>query len=77
MNDEQKSQAIIDRIMSLPRTHQCVITYADGDVRRVDAMSAKAAENHAVMVRRVLNVPRIHRETGKTVMIVKVEVVRK
>lgn len=67
---------LIARIQTLPRTHKCVTTYANGEVHEVPAVSESAAKNHAVMKRRLIGRDlKVRGEPGKTVRIVSVEVV--
>jgi hypothetical protein len=43
---------IIARIQALPKTHVVVTVWANGETTRVEAVSAAAAENNAVRMRR-------------------------
>jgi len=62
--------------LATPKTHKVVTTYADGRVREFETRSEQTAENHAVLDRRNIGRDLISRETGETVRIVSVEVVR-
>lgn len=79
MNAEQQiaadTEAFLQRILALPKTHAVVATYECGKVYRNEAHSLKSAENHAIGWRRKIGRPLISRETGETVRVVSVEVV--
>jgi hypothetical protein len=45
---------IIARIQALPKTHAVVTVWANGQITRVEAVSASAAENNAVRMRRAI-----------------------
>lgn len=79
MTDEHRaaaeSEALIQRILALPKTHAVVATYECGKVYRYEAHSLKSAENHAVTWHRKVGRSLISRETGETVRVVSVEVV--
>lgn len=76
MTSTDQVRQLIAAIQALPRTHKCITVYADGSTREVPAISEKAAENHAVMKRRVLGHDLIDRETGKACRLVAVRVER-
>lgn len=68
------SNDLINSILAMPKTHEVVTTYADGQVRRFETRSEKTAEMHAVLDRRNIGRDLIVRETGETVRIVSVVV---
>ena len=67
---------LIAAALAAPKTHKVVTTYADGTTREFATRSEQTAENHAVLDRRNIGRDLINRETGKTVRIVAVDVVR-
>lgn len=66
--------ALLDRVLSMPKTHKVVTTYADGKVSEFATRSERTAENHAVLDRRNIGRDLIERETGRIVRIISVEV---
>ncbi|MDK4727453.1 hypothetical protein [Rhizobium phaseoli] len=79
MNAEQQiaadTEAFLQRILALPKTHAVVATYECGKVYRYEAHSLKSAENHAIGWLRKIGRPLISRDTGETVRVVSVDVV--
>lgn len=67
---------LIVAALAMPKTHKVVTTYADGDVYEFATRSEATAENHAVLDRRNIGRDLIDRDTGRTVRIVSVEVVK-
>ncbi len=67
---------LIVAALALAKTHKVVTTYACGHVREFETRSEGTAQHHAVLDRRNIGRDLIVRETGQTVRIVKVEVVK-
>jgi S-ribosylhomocysteine lyase LuxS involved in autoinducer biosynthesis len=68
------TEAFLQRILALPKTHAVVATYECGKVYRYEAHSLKSAENHAIGWHRKVGRDLIDRMTGRTVKVVSVEV---
>lgn len=71
---------INDRLSALaaaPKPWEYVISYDNGDVHTVGALSEAAANNGASGYTHKIGKPLIRRETGETVVIVSVEVRRR
>lgn len=67
---------LIAAALAMPKTHGVLTTFADGTTRRFDTRSEKSAEMHATGERRKVGKKLINRDTGETVQIVSVEVVK-
>lgn len=69
----------LDRInaaLAAPKTHAVVTTYASGATRSFETRCAGSAENYAIGERRKIGRELISRETGETVRVVAVDIVR-
>lgn len=69
------TEAFLQRILALPKTHAVVATYECGKVYRFESHSLKSAENHAIGWQRKIGRVLIDRMTGNKVKVVSVEVV--
>ena len=65
----------LEALMSAPKTHKVVTSYADGRVREHLTASMAQAENFATGERRKVGLKLISRETGKEVTVVSVSIV--
>jgi hypothetical protein len=65
---------LIAAALAAPHTHKCVVTYKDGKVYSFGTRSEVTAQNHAMNFNRKIGRNLIDRATGKTVVIVSVEV---
>lgn len=77
-NEEQiafDTEAFLQRILAMPKTHAVVATYECGKVYRYEAHSLKSAENHAIGWQRKIGRELIDRMTGNKVKVVSVEVI--
>lgn len=71
-----QTAALISRFQSMPKTHAVVTRFADGNERRHETATEGQAKNYAVGERRKIGRDLISRETGNTVRVVAVDVVK-
>lgn len=68
---------LIVAALAMPKTHKVVMTYADGSKRVHETRNAASAETHASFVARpMVGRDLIERETGRTVRVVSVEIMK-
>jgi hypothetical protein len=67
---------LINAALAAPKTHAVLTVYADGTVKHHETRSLATAENFAIGERRRIGRDLLNRETGDTVRIVSVEVVK-
>lgn len=70
------SAALISAALAAPKTHGVLTTFADGTNRRFDTRNAASAEMYAVGERRKIGRDLINRDTGETVRVISVDVVK-
>lgn len=71
-----ETAALITRMQAMPKTHAVVTRFADGSERRFETATEGQANNYAVGERRKVGRDLINRETGNTVRVVAVDIVR-
>lgn len=71
-----ETPSIIAKILAAPKTHRVLVTYADGRTRHFDCHSEAAAKNHSVGERRKIGRALIDRETGATVQVITVDILK-
>ncbi len=71
-----ESQALISRLQSMPKAFAVVTRFADGSERRYETATEGQARNYAVGESRKIGRDLINRETGKTVRVNAVDVVK-
>jgi hypothetical protein len=76
MDTNAKINALIQQQLSRPKTHKVVTRYESGKVYEFEVASEAQAENYAVGQRRKIGKDLIDRDSGETVRVVSVEIVR-
>jgi hypothetical protein len=67
---------LIAAALAMPKTHAIITKYADGKEYRFETRNLASAENYAVGQRRKIGRDLIDRETGNTVRVISVDIVR-
>jgi hypothetical protein len=68
--------AIVAAMLAKPITHKVVTTWTDGQVNVLEVRSLAQAENHKITMGHRVGRDIIRRETGETVRVVSIEIVK-
>lgn len=76
MSLSPQSAALIARMQAMPKAYRVLTTFVDGTTRHYDVATLGQAENYKVGESRKIGRDLINRDSGATVRVVSVEIVK-